>query len=183
MCDHDLDEANCIKLYKMAYFIKTNYGPMWFKIKMKPHITHAPEHLFVQTKLLDLLPEDVKAVAKEYVSSNAYYAHPENLLAAMLADDNIHVRKRAVKVILGIRSKSATIRPVRNFKVPTLLYDAEHYYEMIDWEAEVLTEPPLTYRLSDDEIREVATEPLTFPSYNSHTQSIERAIKNVTNAS
>ena len=101
----------------------------------------------------------------------------------MLADDNIHVRKRAVKVILGIRSKSATIRPVRNFKVPTLLYDAEHYYEMIDWEAEVLTEPPLTYRLSDDEIREVATEPLTFPSYNSHTQSIERAIKNVTNAS
>ena len=62
----------------------TNYGPMWFSIKMKPLITDAPKHVFQQMKLLKLLPSHVADIVRPYVSRNAYYAHPENLLLAML---------------------------------------------------------------------------------------------------
>ena len=54
---------------------------------------------------------------------------------------------------------------------------------MIDWNAETLTEPPLTYHLTDDEINHIVDEPLSVPPYRAHTQSIERAVKLVTEAS
>ena len=128
---------------------------------MKPLITDAPKHLFLQTKLLNLLPAEVKDIVKPYVSRSAYYAHPENLLVAMLDDEDKSVRKVAVKVILNIRNGSPTTstRPVRTFRTPTLVYEANSYHEMINWQNETLSEPPLTYSLSNEEIKEIEEEP------------------------
>ena len=32
----------------------------------------------------------------------------------------------------------------RKFVVPKVLFDAEHYYEMIDWQATTINKPPVT---------------------------------------
>ena len=184
MCEHDLSPEDTANLETLVYFIMTNFGPMWFAIKMKPLITDAPKHVFLQTKLMKLLPDNVQTIVKPFISKNAYYAHPEPLLLAMLDDDNTEVRKQAVDIILNIRrNQPSTSRPIRSYAVPTLLYDADSYNTMIDWNAETLTEPPLTYHLTDDEINHIVDEPLSVPPYRAHTQSIERAVKLVTEAS
>jgi hypothetical protein len=184
MCEHDLSEEDTEKLYKIVHFIMTNYGPMWFHIKIKPLLTDAPRHIFQQTQLLKLLPDDVLDIVKPYVSRNCYHAHPENLLLSMLDDDDESIRKKAVSTILDIRSRDPSLtRPVRPFRVPKLRYDADTYHELIDWKNEILTEPPLTYNLSDDMLKNIIEVPLEIPPYRSHTQSIERVIKLVTNAS
>ena len=157
---------------------------MWFNIKMKPLITDAPKHMFHQTKLLNLLPVDVADLVRPYVSRNAYFAHPENLLLAMLDDDDENVRKKAVDIIKDIRANhQPSHRPVRPFSVPNLLYDADNYHSMIDWQTEPLTEPPLTYHLTNAELDTIIDEALTLPPYRSHTQSVERAVKLVSDAS
>ena len=135
-------------------------------------------------QLLKLLPSDVRKIVKPYVSRNAYNAHPENLLIAMLDDSDDAIREKAVNIIKDIRAtKQPPTRPVRAFSVPKLNYDADNYHTMIDWESETLTEPPLTYELTDDDLDLIKEEPLTLPPYRSHTQSVERAVKLVSNAS
>ena len=159
-------------------------GDLWFSIKMKPLITDAPKHVFQQMKLLKLLPSHVADIVRPYVSRNAYYAHPENLLLAMLDDDDENVRKKAVDLIKNIRAEhQPSHRPVRPFSVPEIHYDADNYYTMIDWESLQLTEPPLTYHLSNEELDLIVDEALTLPPYRSHTQSVERAVKCVSDAS
>ena len=184
MCVHKLGRRVAAKLKRLVHFIMTNYGPMWFTIKLKPFITDAPKHVFHQMQLLKLLPSDVRKIVKPYVSRNAYNAHPENLLIAMLDDSDDAIREKAVNIIKDIRAtKQPPTRPVRAFSVPKLNYDADNYHTMIDLESETLTEPPLTYELTDDDLDLIKEEPLTLPPYRSHTQSVERAVKLVSNAS
>ena len=184
MCWHSLTPEETENLNTLIHFVMTNYGPMWFTIKMKPLITDAPKHVFHQTKLLKLLPAHVVNIVKPYVSRNAYYAHPENLLLAMLDDEDENVRKKAVNLIKTIRAEhQPPHRPVRPFSVPEIDYDADDYHSIIDWESLQLTEPPLTYHLTNDELDKIIDEALTLPPYRSHTQSVERAIKVVSDAS
>ena len=51
-------------------------------------------------------------------------------------------------------------------------YDAEHFSNMIRWDAEVVTEPPLLRRYSDAEIRAFEREPfvLAIPSNSQHVK-------------
>ena len=88
MCYHDLTPEQTDNLNTLIHLIVTNYGPMWFTIKMNPRITDAPKHVFHQTKLLKLLPANVADIVQPYVSRNAYFSHPENLLLAMLDDED-----------------------------------------------------------------------------------------------
>ena len=37
----------------------------------------------------------------------------------------------------------------RKFVVPKVLFDAEHYYKMINWQATTISEPPVTCCLSN----------------------------------
>ena len=121
---------------------------------------------------------------KPYVSRNAYFAHPENLLVAMLDDEDESVREKGVGIIQEIREKhQPSHRPVRPFMVPEIDFDADNYHSMIDWDSLLLTEPPLTYNHSDDELKLIIDEAITLPPYRSHTQSVERAVKMVTDAS
>ena len=72
---------------------------------------------------------------------------------------------------------------VRFFKVPQIKFMATAYHRVIDWRKEIVTEPPLTKHLTDDQIRDIANTPLDIPKYPCHTQAVERAIKLVSEAS
>ena len=122
------------------------------------------KHVYHQTKLLKLLPASVVEIVKPYVSRNAYNAHPENLLLAMLDDDDVDVRRKAVNIIKTIRTEhQPPNRPLREFRVPEIDYDADNYHSLIDWESLQLTEPPLTYDLTNDDLDKIIDEPLTLP--------------------
>ena len=69
------------------------------------------------------------------------------------------------------------------FKVPQLNWEATSYTRMIDWQKSVVTEPPVVKSFSDDMLKQVYSQPLNLPDYSVHTQSVERAVKLVSEAS
>ena len=170
-------------LFQVVQFIILCYGPGWFHIKTRPNLKHSPEHVLTSLKNYRTLPESTKKVVKSYIASNAYHANPEHILLAMLCSDDPQLRKDAVQRILHLRAGSAS-HHLREFVPPkTLNFDATHITELIDWELETIREPPLTYKLSTQDLIEIEASNLTIKPYKVHTQSVERAVKLVTQAS
>ncbi|CAH1113072.1 unnamed protein product [Psylliodes chrysocephalus] len=64
---------------------------------------------------------------------NGYFAHPENILLAMLGDERKLVREQAVNTIMESRLKNDSTEKLRSFNVPTLNMSAKDYTDMIDW--------------------------------------------------
>ena len=75
---------------------------------------------------------------------------------------------------------SATIR---KYRVPKVNFQAETYVNLIDWEAEILSEPPLTRNKTEAEILSFKEAPFAVPKYPCHTQAVERAVRLVSEAS
>ena len=158
---------------------------MWFRIKCNPSITMASKHLhetIVRVRKLDSRTQDI---TKPVIQRNAYYGHCENILFNMIHDHEDCVRELGWRRIL--KARSSTQDTVRAFKPPTLNFNAETYYEMIDWNSLELTEPPLTKSVKTKDIIELI-ETGDMPIFKSqdipcHTQSVERHIKLVTEAS
>ena len=73
----------------------------------------------------------------------------------------------------------------RQFKTPEVLnFEAEKLADLIDWEKVKLTEPLITTSLSSDELLSLLETPLKVPStWQCHSQSMERAIRKVSEAS
>ena len=65
----------------------------------------------------------------------------------MLMDKQEHVQELAWRRILKCRSNSSVER--RKFVVPKVLFDAEHCYEMIDWQATTIRKLLATRCLSN----------------------------------
>ena len=108
----------------------------------------------------------------------------------MLTDSNPDIRRKAVEIVISVRSSSAkkpkseVARGIRFFRPPTLNWNSTSYQDMIYWNDEnlVVTEPPVL-RKFDDEIRSALDSPMSLPDYPSHTTSVERCVKLVSDAS
>ena len=72
---------------------------------------------------------------------------------------------------------------VRKYRLPKVNFQAETYVDLIDWEAECLSEPPLTRNKTEAEILSFKETPFDVPKYPCHTQAVERAIRLVSEAS
>ena len=156
---------------------------MWFACKQHVRITEGPKHLHNQTKLLKVVKEPVLSIAKKNVAQNAYWAHPEVLLVAMLADNSKSIRTKAVEKILSLRGDSdfGDDQP-RLYEVPQLKFNANCYTDMIDWKQEKIYEPVLTVKMSKEELLALKDSPLNLPRYPSNTQSVERLVKQTSRA-
>ena len=64
----------------------------------------------------------------------------------------------------------------------SMMYDlqATIYLDLVDWEEEQKTEPPLTMPFSDDIILSALEKPLILQNYPNHTQTVERNVPVVT---
>ena len=60
---------------------------------------------------------------------------------------------------------------------------AEDIRQLTDWQAELITKPPLTADFSDAALLEIVLTPLQVDDYPVHTVAVERAVKVVTEAS
>ena len=171
---------------KFIDYIQKVYVPAWFIIKTNPYLEHGAKNVFSLMQLVRTQPKDVQEVAKKSVQTNAFFAHSSNLLVAMLADEEEAIRRKAVNAIIKIRSgeiKSKVERTdsgLRIFRVPKLNWGARNYVNMIDWDLSTFSEPTVTKKLSDDDLRKAFAAPLDLPKHPNN--SVERAIRQVSEA-
>jgi hypothetical protein len=175
-------------LKAIVTFIIKVYAPSWFHIKINCKCFDGAPNLFHFIKATRYLQPNYREVVEKSIQNNSFYAHPENMLIAMLCDEDISVRYLAYQRIVAARSVTSTI--VRQFQKPTINFNAKKYYDLIDWNKIKTTEPPLTKKLSDNDLQLLVKHGRnseTFKSgtfkYPCHTQSVERCVKLVTEAS
>ena len=174
-------------LKTLARYVVTVYARMWFSIKSKPSCKDGSRHLWQTIHLSRYLPDDLRKVVNAVLHRNGYFAHPENLLLAMITDERKHIRELGLRRILKARTELTARIPVRVFTVPEINYNAEDYTELINWQSCNVTEPPLTVNISDVDItafvKSKESPLIDFPRFPCHTQAVERCIKLVTEAS
>jgi len=113
---------------------------------------------------------------------NAFFAHPENVLLAMLTDNREEFRTLAWRRIKEARTRKVPGAKVRIFEVPPLNLDAEDYVDLIQWEELDITEPPLISTFTDEQVEEFIStgKKLEDPSILDipcHTQAVERSVQ------
>ena len=119
---------------------------------------------------------------------NAYFADPGVLLCSMLESEEQIVRTKAVNIIKAARSKPAKVprakvfRKIRKFKIPPLNWSAGSWWEIIDWSTVQVFEPTILSRINTEVLDQAIQNPLSFPEFPCHSQSVERAVKLVTEA-
>ena len=171
-------------LGSIVNYIMKMYVPVWFSIKVFPSVFQGAKHLFKMITGARSLEPDSRIIVFKVIENNAYFAHPENLLLAMIGDDNIAVRELGYRRILKARTNVP--KNLRPFKMPKLLLNAKEYHEMIDWQTVELTEPSITKNITNDEIHALIKKKeklLSISDFPCHTQAVERTIKLVTEAS
>ena len=115
---------------------------MWFEIKAKPYVASGARHIFKAISLVKQLSEEVQKVVVPVLQRNAYFAHHENVLFAMLADENPTIRELAWRRIKQSHSNESS-KKVRKFKIRELNFDCKDYHNII-WQSIDVTEPPAT---------------------------------------
>lgn len=92
----------------------------------------------------------------------------------MITDEKKNIRELGYRRILKARGE-ANKDQLRQFAVPTLNFEAEEYYELINWQKISITEPPLTAGISDEDLQRFALsgDPPVFqvPRYFGYTLS------------
>ena len=64
---------------------------MWFKIKNKTSVTEEGKHLHQLIQRSHYLEAEIRKQEDAVIQKNAYFAHEENLLLAMLVDDRASI--------------------------------------------------------------------------------------------
>ena len=169
------------KLKQLVNFLLLHYIPMWFTIRQNSSCTLGSKNLFRGVELLRRQPKKIQEIVRPVMQRNGYWAHPEQLLLAMVADEDEQTRQDAIRHINGARQLDMV--GVRPFKIPKINFGAVHFTELIDWNKELVTEPPLLSDLSVGELEAIAATPHCVPPYPVHTQAVERVIRTVTEAS
>jgi hypothetical protein len=160
------------------YILKV-YAPLWFTIKLKPQCYHGAKHLWKLIKLSRFLPENIRSIVDSCIQRNAYFAHPENLVLAMLADENGEIRQKAYEAIRSARNSEYI--SMRKFQLPTINFNAHSYYERIDCSLLANVNPPL---LKICDFEQLGNSSFTEKICNipNHSQTVERHVKLVTEA-
>ena len=170
-------EEPSFELKLLAEYVIKVYASTWFLIKYKSACKYEPQHLFHLIQSSRYLQTKFKNIIDKVIQRNAYFAHAENVLIGMLANDRKHIRELALRRILNCRTLKCEVRD---------FFEASDYTELINWQTVKVTEPPLTKSITEAELKEMIIniskniEVLNFPC---HTQAVERHIKLVTEAS
>ena len=181
------------KLRKLANYVLNVYFPLHMDIKYKSSIVYGCVNLF---KEISLVKKFVKNKAEQglilnCIQGNSYFAHPHNVLIAMLGDECYSIRKEAIDIIVDIRSCSYDQN--LNYFLPKVNFEAVHFRNLCSMSKndgrwvyltfletyEYITEPPLTIDL---DLSNFLVDRFT-SDLPCHTQSVERLVKITTDVS
>ncbi|XP_065676742.1 uncharacterized protein LOC136092430 [Hydra vulgaris] len=183
---HFLTEKNLRNLRLIIEFIVGVYFPCWFQIKVKHSWIDGPRHILFQLKQLKFQKKEVFGIVIKTVKRSAWFAFSECIIQTLLCSNNEEERKFGVQKILEIRGEGDDNTQfgddsVRSRKTPCINTDADKLTNLIDWK-DSLYEPLLTTSLTTHEIRNFFYQPMVVPDRPCHSQSIERCVKQVTEA-
>ena len=177
------------ELRKIVRFIMQVYAPSWFAIKKSPKFTNGPALLFHQITLIKTQPQDVQDTVKATVQRNAYMAEPGIMLCSMMESSSLAIRRKAMEIIHKAKAnppkkpRSKHLKGIRSLKLPTLDWSAFSWVDLIDWSKTKVHLPHIIECLTDEEVASTLWGGVSFPAFPLHTQSVERAVKLVTEAS
>ncbi|XP_063688599.1 uncharacterized protein LOC134821764 isoform X2 [Bolinopsis microptera] len=182
------------KLRKLAEYVVNIYFPMHMFIKYYDSIVYGSVNLFQEISFIKkvIKSKSERDFILNGVQVNSYFAHPHNILIAMLGDKNYVLRKKAVDLILDLRGVDEVCTEL-NYYLPRLNFDAEVYSDLCKmskvndrWvylsfkgDFVYVTEPPLTKGL---DVLSFLSSPFK-SDLPCHTQSVERLVKVTTDAS
>ena len=133
------------------------------------------------------LPSQVREIVIPVIQHNAFGAHHESILAAMVSSTNLNHNELAWRRILRSREQSVSDERIRQLRVPKLNINANSFIDLIDWTDATISEQSFTYSVTTNEMKEMIDSKAFFefkiPELICHTQSVERHIKLVTEAS
>jgi len=181
---------------QLTNFCLKIYFPAWFNIKKENKITDGAKHFFKRIERVRQFPTDkVREISMKVLQRNAYFAHSENVILGMLAEDDENIRRRAVDKPLELRSEASATTDmesftlessrkdvVRQFKVPKINGEATHFYELTNLDSiKDISHPSAVMDLYDTSIAQMLTKPLVL-QHPCHNQAVERHDKLVTEA-
>ncbi|KAG0718100.1 hypothetical protein GWK47_007861 [Chionoecetes opilio] len=184
---HELKGKNLKNLHCIVEFIIGVYYPYWFNVKVKHSWIEGPRYILFQLDCLKSQRKEVLDIVMPTVKRSVWYAHSEAILQTMLCSEDQKERFWGVERILAIRGDGDPDAQlgdsiVRTRRTPDINCDASSIGDLISWSEDV-SEPPLTCSLSTSEVKNFVNTPMEVLNWPCHTQSIERVIKMVTEAS
>src|SRR5580698_9417269 len=76
---------------------------------------------------------------------------------------------------------------IRRFSIPALNFQAKAYFDIIDWQNTIVSEPPLPKENTTYDMEMLVacheTPMIDLPKFPCHTQAVERCVKLVTDSS
>ena len=112
--------------------------------------------------ILSNLHPDLAKLLKPVIQRSSYWAHPKVLLLAMLTDESLPTRERAMSMVLQCRfredNKPGQVRPSHLAAVQCEPADST---QIIDWERETASKPPITLTMTEYGIRDIVHTPLS----------------------
>ena len=168
------------ELQRIVAFIQKVYAPGWFNIKCQNTFLHGPVILFDLLKAVKSLKDPVCTnVFQKKLQDWAFPLLSENFLASMLYSDSERNRYLAVLRIKQIRTEPEL--PIGSQRIQPVNFNAESWSQLICL-ASAESEPPITKSLSEAELEAMVANPGILPRFPIHTQSVERAVKNTSEA-
>ena len=105
----------------------------------------------------------------------------------MVSRNNLNHNEVAWRRILCSREQNVSDGRIRQLRVLKLNIDASSYIDLIDWTDTIVSEPAFTASVTSNEIKEMIRSrtfsEFKIPELPCHTQSVERRIKLVSEAS
>ena len=120
-------------LIALTTFVIRVYAPTWFDIKRSSKCQNGARYLWSMTTRSRYLAEGLKKVHDNVIQRNAYYAHQENLLIAMITVSKSCIRELGFRRILKARGQPEKGHLIRSFKVPQINFQAADYTHSIAW--------------------------------------------------
>jgi len=197
MADFGLPHSSFLYINKTAF---KKFGAidkfLFEKLEKENNITDGAKIFFKLIERVRQFPTDkVRDISMKVLQRNAYFAHSENVVLGMLAEDDETIRRRAVDKILELLSEASATTDmesstleisrkdvVRQFKVPKNNVEATHFYELTNLDSiKDISQPPAVMDLDDTSIAQMLTKPLVL-QHPCHNQAVERHVKLVTEA-
>ena len=181
---HGLKGKILQNLRLIVEYIVGVYFPCWFNIKVKHSWVEGPRHILFQLRQLRLQKKPVVDAVLPTIKRSAWYAFSEMIIQTLLCSDDSKERRIGIQKIIDLRGGEDNILgnlSVRPRRTPRINSDALNLLELIDW-SDGAYEPPLTCKLTTAEIKKFIEAPMQVPQWPCHGQSIERCVKQVTEA-
>ena len=121
------------------------YFPNFFEVKPKNSVTDGPRIFFAFLGESHFPDKQVRDIALKFLRRNAFFAHPEHEIIAILGNENKSVRDIAVDEIMSLRetltagltvtfkeTSCEEVKAVRKFKVPSINENTTSYHQLVD---------------------------------------------------